>query len=294
MKRSPATLLLVLLLGLLHNALAFAAGGQQDASVRELLIGERAVQVWQWQPGEQPARGVILFSHGASSAPWKYEPLFDQWLEAGYEIRAPLHVDSTDHPRQADFPGMASWKARLEDMQALSAELGEKTYIAAGHSYGALLALTLGGAEANLPEGLSAPLADPKATVVLAFSPPPTLPGLISKEGYSTLARPALIQTGTLDIPMSTDGGWEPHLDAYEAAASGGERYGLVLEGVDHYFGGAICRPELPGPKQLAQLETAGALSLLMIHGLGEGDGEARKALDSAVTDQGPTVLMHK
>lgn len=282
------------LLCLLGNAIVYAAGGKHDATVNELFAGERAIPVWQWQPQQQPARGVILFSHGALSAPWKYEPLLQQWLEAGYEVRAALHVDSTDHPRSGDFPGMASWRARIEDMRALSKDLGDSTYIAAGHSYGALTALSLGGAEASVPKGMSGPLADPKATLVLAFSPPPAIPGLISKEGYSALARPALIQTGTRDIPMASEDGWEPHLDAYDAAASNGDRYALVLEGVDHYFGGAICRPELPGPKQLVELESAGKLSLQMIAAYAEGSDSAQAILQNALNEALPLRFTYK
>ena len=283
-----------LLLGLALTLGALQAGAQEGAHQRVLEVDGREVSVWTWQPATLPARGIILFSHGAASAPWKYAPLLSRWLAAGYEVRAPLHVDSTDHPQQKDYPGMASWGARLEDMRALSQELGDTPYIAAGHSYGALLALTLGGAEASVPEGLQGPLADPAVSVVLAFSPPPALPGLISKEGYATLARPALIQTGTRDIPMGTESGWEPHLDSFEAAAAGGNRYGLVLEGVDHYFGGAICRPELEGPKQLAQLDIAADISLLVIHAYAEHDEAAQAELQQALAASGDTVLMQK
>ncbi len=283
-----------LLLGLAMALSVLQGHAQEGAEQRTLDIDGREVSLWTWQPAELPARGTILFSHGAGSAPWKYAPLLSRWLEAGYEVRAPLHVDSTDHPRQPEFTGMTSWTARLEDMQALSKELGETPYIAAGHSYGALLALTLGGAEATVPEGMQAPLADPAVSVVIALSPPPALPGLISKEGYATLAKPALIQTGTQDIPMGSQGGWEPHLDSYHAAAAGGERYGLVLGGVDHYFGGAICRPELPGPKQLAELGTAADISLLMIHAFAEQDADALTQLQQSLASSGETVLMHK
>ncbi len=283
-----------LLLGLALSLAALQAQAQDGARQEVLDVGGREMTVWSWQPGQLPARGIILFSHGAASAPWKYAPLVSRWLAAGYEVRAPLHVDSTDHPRQPEFTGMTSWTARLQDMRALSQQLGGKPYIAAGHSYGALLALTLGGAGAAVPEGVAAPLADPAVSVVIALSPPPALPGLISKAGYATLARPALIQTGTRDIPMGTQGGWEPHLDAYEAAAAGGERYGLVLDGVDHYFGGAICRPELPGPQQLAELETTADISLLLIHAYAEGNADALAQLQQSLADAGASVLMYK
>jgi pimeloyl-ACP methyl ester carboxylesterase len=285
-----ACLLAALLAGLPTLAADTEAAGLQ----RNITIGERELAVWTWLPEQQPERGVILFSHGYASAPWKYKQLIRPWVESGYRVEAPLHVDSTDYPRRDDFPGLAAWTARIEDMRALSEELGGASYVAAGHSFGALSALALGGAEAFVPEEITAPLADAAVSVVLAFSPPPPVDGLISEEGYSSLSRPALIQTGTLDVPMGADYPWEKHLDAFHMAKAGGHRYALVLAGVDHYFGGGICRPELPGPQQLAELEVASRLSILMIQAHAEHDADALAQLKASLQSEGPIVLLYK
>lgn len=258
--------------------------------------GGRIVSVSHWQPKGR-RRGTILFSHGAGSAPWKYERLIQPWADRGWEVFAPLHVDSTDHPDTKAFPGLKSWGARAEDMRLLSEKQARGDYVAAGHSYGGLTALALGGATAVVPEGVTGPLADPRARSVLAFSPPPPLPGLISAEGYAALRVPALIQTGTKDMWSAAPPGpdaWRGHLAAYDAAPAGGARYALVLEGVDHYFGGAICRPELPGPPQLAQLAQASALSLQFVDAFQRRDPAARRALDAARADTGAVVLQSK
>ncbi|WP_317930426.1 alpha/beta hydrolase family protein [Halioxenophilus sp. WMMB6] len=272
---------------------ATAAVTLEPPAVNELDVGERTMQVWSW-PAAGEARGVILFSHGAASAPWKYDPLIHRWQAAGYTVYAPLHVDSTDHPLTAQYPGMASWQARLEDMAVLADAYGANGYVAAGHSYGGLVALTLGGADAILPEGFKGDPADSRVSLVLAFSPPPAIPGLVATDGYAALAVPALIQTGTQDVPFGSDAGWRVHLDAYEAAAPGGDRYALVLDGVDHYFGGAICRPELPGPKLLAEIATAADISLLMLRAYQQQDASALAALDGRLSAESPTVLLKK
>jgi predicted alpha/beta-hydrolase family hydrolase len=277
-------------------ALPGVARADERPTTRMLrTAGGRAVAVSAWQPRGR-RRGTILFSHGAASAPWKYARLIDPWVAQGWEVLAPLHVDSTDHPATKAYPGMLSWAARIEDMRLLS-ETVRGPYLAAGHSYGGLTALTLGGAAATVPEGIAGGLRDAKAKAVLAFSPPPPLPGLIAAEGYATLAVPALVQTGTRDLWSAAPPGpdaWRGHLAAFEAAAAGGDRYGLVLEGVDHYFGNAICRPELPGPPQLARLGDAVALSLLFADAFVHGEGRARRDLDARVTDAGPVVLRRK
>jgi alpha-beta hydrolase superfamily lysophospholipase len=283
-----------LLLTLLPSPLAFATSTQDRSTQLQLIAGDRELTVWNWAPAESPRQGVILFSHGYASAPWKYELLIRPWVEAGYEVFAPLHVDSSDHPRHVEFSGEAIWAARLQDMRTLSAELGGRPYAAAGHSYGALIGLTLGGAEAAAPEGMSVPLADPAVTVVLAFSPPPVFPGLIPEEGYAKLSRPALIQTGTRDVPMGSDERWEQRLDAFHAAPAGGNRYALVLAGVDHYFGGAICRPELKGPKQLAELSVAADLSILMLQAYAQHNPDALEQLQRSLNSSGETMLLYK
>ena len=256
------------------------------------LPSGRICRTWLYEP-EGKARGSIFFGHGAASAPWKYEALFAHWTRAGFSVLAPLHVDSSDHPDRAKFAGLTSWAARIEDMRAVTAAIAEPHYIAAGHSYGAMAALALGGATPLLPEGVAGPIADSRARMVLAFSPPGAMPPLIDGPGYAELAVPALIQTGTADIPPGASD-WNGHLLAYETPTPGGDRFALVLDAVDHYFGGAICRPELPGPKQLAQLDRAAALSVMMIRGWALDDMAARRTMLAAVGERSGERLMRR
>lgn len=257
-----------------------------------LNIGDREVMVFAWQPA-QP-QGVILFSHGAASAPWKYQNLIQVWVAQGYAVYAALHVDSTDHPQTEQYQGLASWQARLEDIRLLADNYGQSGYIAAGHSYGALLALVTGGAKGLQPPGYEKSLSDSRARLVLAFSPPAAIPGFIEKSGYAELSVPALIQTGTKDVPPGSEADWRGHLDAYDAAASGGDRYALVIDEVDHYFGGAIGRPELDTNKQLDELEAAADVSLLIIKAFYQQDMAAKTALQTLSATAGSVQLQSK
>lgn len=283
--------------GALVASARLGAMGTRPVAERQFTLtgpGGREIRVSEWKPRGQ-AKALVLFSHGAASSPRFYEAIFGPWLAAGFHILAPLHVDSIEHPRTKDFPGLASWKARLEDMRLLSAHVGKRPWIAAGHSYGGLVALTMGGAAAVPPEGWSGPLHDANARAVVAFSPPAPIPVLCTAEGYGKVAVPALVQTGTADLlPGMTGEGWRGHLVPYEAAAPGGNRYGLVLEGVDHYFGGAICRYDLPGPKQLDRLADATRISTLFVDAYGLGDKGAVRRLDALVSDVLPVRLLRK
>lgn len=241
-------------------------------------------------------KGTVLFSHGAASSPARYDRIILPWVAAGYEVWAPLHVDSPQHPDTKAFAGLASWRARIEDMRALAAHVGGR-YIAAGHSYGGLTALSLGGAAAIAPEGIDGALRDPNAVAVVAFSPPGPIPALITREGYAALAVPALVQTGDKDVAPGGSAdpeSWKLHLAAYDAAPAGGDRYALVLAGVNHFFGGLICWPDQPGPPQDAQLTRAADLSRLFIDAYGAGSPRARRALDAHLRETGPVILRRK
>ena len=276
------------LLVLLITSNAFAAAKPETLT---LQTHGRDVQIWHWTPAAK-AKGIILYSHGAASAPLQYVRIIEPWVDAGYEVYAPLHVDSVEHPRTSEFQGLASWSARLQDMQMLADEFGSEGYIAAGHSYGALTALVKGGATGLLPEGTDNP-DDPRVSVVLAFSPPAAIPGFIEKAGYATLSKPALIQTGTKDI-LSENMSWETHLDAWHAAPASGDHYALVLDDVDHYFGGAICRSDLPGPMQLEQLQLAVDTSLNMLTAYNSSNKPADAALNKSLGEHPLMQLSRK
>jgi pimeloyl-ACP methyl ester carboxylesterase len=284
---------------ILGAGLTLAAGGRamaESTSPQPAVVSIRAadgrdVRLWVWSAqGRQ--RGVILFSHGAASSPDKYQSLLPVWAAAGFKILAPLHMDSTDHPRHEGLGLNDSWGGRLQDMRATAALCGADHYIVAGHSYGGLTALALGGAKALVPPGVAAPLRDPRAECVVAFSPPAPIPVLIPAEGYGGLAVPALIQTGDKDTPPG-GGDWKQHLAAYDAAPAG-DKYALVLKDVDHYFGNLICRPDLPGPPATQGLADATRISLDFIQAYGARDVAARRRLVSALTQDGRAKLSRK
>jgi len=237
------------------TARALAAGGTA-ARIRKVgTSAGRMLDVWTWSSGA-PRAGTIAFSHGFGSSPRQYLRLIHPWLAAGYDVLAPLHADSADNRPRDGRAGADLWASRIEDMRAV-AGLIEGPYIAAGHSFGALGALVLGGAAPVVPQGIAGPTADNRVSAVLALSPPPPTPTLITAAGYATLARPALIQTGTRDLlPASVQDpqSWRAHLAAFAFSSCGGDRHALVLDGADHYFGGLICDPRKGAADQRTQL----------------------------------------
>jgi hypothetical protein len=280
----------------LASGLAWAAPALAHGSSTTIKASDgRSVKVSIW-PAAGSQKGVILFSHGALSAPEQYARLLGPWSMAGFKILAPLHVDSTEHPDNVPHAkAMDSWRCRILDMQALCDFAAAPGYIAAGHSYGALTALTLGGAEGVRPVGVTGPFIEPLAKAVVAFSPPGPIPALMTREGYGHLGVPALIETGTADTPPGVMGGgdFHAHLAAYDAAPPG-DKYALVLDGVDHYFGGLLCKADVPGPPQTAGLANAVAVSTAFLQAYGSGDAKAWTALSTAPTTSSGFTLHRK
>lgn len=203
---------------------------------------------------ERRLRGVIAFSHGALSNPAKYAALTMRWAEAGYFVAAPLHGDSTDwtgtKPAQAE---QMPW--RLADMRLVAAQmralarsagvrLGRAPLHAAGHSFGALIAIAWD---------------DPAIVSVIAVSPPGPLPGL----AMPPETRPLLVVTGTKDSFPVIAPRWQDHLTAYHQAR--GPALAYVGTDADHYFGGIYGRPELPGPHADAAFAELVPLSLAFL-----------------------------
>jgi dienelactone hydrolase len=222
------------------------------------------------------ARGVILFSHGALSSPAKNRAITDRWAEQGFVVIAPLHADSTDwtglkpaREQQTDWrlSDMRLASARLPELAVQAGiQLGTAPRIAAGHSFGALIAM--------LDDG-------PGTVAIVAFSPPGPLPGL----AIPTVRKPMLTITGTADVLPMIASEWQAHLHAHERAE--GPAIAYVARQADHYFGGVFGRPELPGPQQQDQFDEAMDLAERFLDGFALGDRAAVSTLLRLVPDHG-------
>ncbi len=241
----------------------------------ELSVEAREVDgvpVRLWRPGApSPAARAILFSHGANADAGKYDALTGAWAAEGHVVAAVTHRE----PAQGGGPvdpeaAQAGWRQRLADMRAAARLLGSVApglaLVAAGHSYGALVAQALGGAAVRWADD-GGPLPLPGVSRVVAFSPPGPLPGFIDAAGWAKLAVPLFVQTGTADIVPPIAPAWEAHAASF-AAATVSPRWLWVGRGVDHYFGNMIGRPERARDEaQAALFEAAVAASLAFIEG---------------------------
>lgn len=194
-----------------------------------------------------PGAVAVVFSHGANAAPSRYGALITAWARAGFVVCAPLHCDSEEHPRRVIDDPLAVRRTRLEDFALVAAMLREGSggmppmpgYVAAGHSYGALIAQVAGGAVLEAQAGVS-DLTPPHAPLcVIALAPPPPMSGLVSVQGWSRCAVPMLCVAGTADEMPGFVDDWRFHLAAFDAAPCG---FAMIFHDMDHYFRGAFGR----------------------------------------------------
>lgn len=250
---------IALALALLLAAVALCAAEPVQTLELELEAeNARKVPVWVTFPAAEicdPCQ-LIAFSHGAYATPPRYRRLIDAWAARGYVVVAARHVDSEESATRDDYDRTATLRTRLEDfgllvtssklraaIDSLELELRDEV-IAAGHSFGALMAQASAGATLQevpqLPESLLA--ARKQVTAVLALSPPPPMQNYVGAEDWARINRPMLVVTGTTDeFPGFVDD-WQMHLASYEAAPDA-PAYAMVFAEQDHYFNGAFGRP---------------------------------------------------
>lgn len=181
---------------------------------------------------------LIIFSHGANAAYDRYDALILPLAKSGYRVAAPNHTDSEDHPDRADFSPPDWLPTRLEDYDVIASRYETNYRVAAGHSFGAIIAQIAGGTE--IPSGAQVdPALRPNA--VLAYSPPGPIPNYIGPNGWSKINVPNLVTTGTKDIVPTMVDQWELHLVSFESGPPK-QSFALIYKNMDHYMNGAYGR----------------------------------------------------
>lgn len=207
-------------------------------------------------PPQAGLRPVIVFSHGANSRADLYDAMLGPICQAGFVVIAPDHLDSGGQPPAANVPPEGLWQTRVDDLAAPLAHAKtikealsvygvtpDFTHVcAAGHSFGAAVAQALGGAILHFePDTPPRALSFEGVKAVMAISPPGPRAGLVPPDAWASVTVPSVLVTGTDDVLPGFIDRWEIHAEGFEQN-SAGNRWQIVGEGVDHYFGGLICR----------------------------------------------------
>lgn len=209
---------------------ATALPATPTAQVALQVSPQRATTMVTWVPAR--VKGVVLFSTGHGSWPDKYDAAASAWKAAGFAVIAPVHVDSMRHPDREKFTRQASFGERIADLKAAS-RYAARTWpnmpvVAAGHSFGTLSALCLGGGLANLGD-----FRDPTVRAVLGFSSPGRIPGLIGPDAYAGNTLPIMMITGDQDLVPGLVTDWHDHLLPVQASPAG-NKFGISFPGAAH------------------------------------------------------------
>jgi len=247
---------------------------------------------------------VIVFSHGAYSSKDDYAPILDDWAAHGYVVLAVTHRDSTrlGAVRGKSDPRFMAW--RIEDMRLLIDQLDTaltalpgltsradpRRLAIAGHSFGGLIAQTLGGATLRDPaSGAAVSHQHPAVRAVIIFSGAGPMPPVLQREDFLSLTLPTLVTVGTKDLDQAPGmTGYEWRRLPYDLIAPGNKHL-LVLDGADHYLGGIVGRDDLPRSSDApAYLDAFNAASKLFLDAWLKDDRRASRKLRDWPTSATP------
>ncbi len=250
---------------------------------------------------------VVLFSHGAFSSGEDYDPILEAWAARGYVVIAPTHRDSVrlGTRRGAADPRHFAWRlddaelilgrldAALGTVPGLAARTDRARIAATGHSFGGLVAQTLGGATYFDPAaGKAVSRADPRVRAVIVFSGAGKFPPMLRNEDFAALTQPTLVTVGTDDLAQVPGlSGYAWRRQPWDLVAPG-NKYLLTLDGADHYLGGMVGRGDLArhalGPQHVAAFNRVSAEFLEAFLG---GDVAAQRWLEQRVSAVGSPAV---
>lgn len=278
----------------LHGA---NAGPHEVVVIRDAQLpasdNERALEINLYFPADGDKFPLLLFSHGNWSDRHSYDRIIEHWVSHGYVVVAADHADCCSpvtgilnsvrygeygliEQRVLDLRRLLREIDSLERQQAEFAGKADTHRVAmTGHSFGAFSAQQFGGAAALNPDtNTYVAEADPAIRAIVALNPPGPMFDTITAESWTKLNTPTLVSTGTWDIQPGFWPDWNMHLMSYENSLPG-NKYALVIQGADHYFGNLICRTgreEEPQEDAFTMLKIAS--TAFLNHYLKAGSGE--------------------
>ncbi|NKQ56968.1 chlorophyllase [Amycolatopsis sp. K13G38] len=254
---------------------------------------------------------VIVFSHGMTLGMDDYAPLADFWAAHGFVVIQPTHLDSLglapDDPRTPLI-----WRIRTADLTriidrldvvesevpGLAGRIDRDRIAAAGHSWGAQTASTLGGARVIDADGTPGEsMADPRVRAAMLLCLPGTggadltpmaaeyFP-FMSPE-FAEMKAPSLLVAGDADQSPLTVRGPDWFTDGFRLAPGATDL--LTLFGAEHGLGGIQgahdTRTTDESPERVALVQRATLAYLRTALGLEDGAWPQFRAALAATAD---------
>jgi len=251
-----------------------------------------------WPSGDGPYP-LVVFSQGALCPKNMYVSVTDHWTSHGYVTIAPLHLDSESNGLGAqDLVGVDLVDERIIDMTTVldsldriesllpgvAGKIDRSKIAVSGHSFGGQIALVLTGLEMlNAQTNEPVDRSDDRFRVAVVLSGVGQLPNM-APNAFSRYDRPVYSSGGTKDLGATGLGPihrWPWRMAAFFETPPG-EKYGLVLDQGDHYYGGLICRETAGGLPDYQGLSIIRGTSTAFLDAYLKLDRNARTFLESA------------
>lgn len=243
---------------------------------------------------------VVVFSHGGGSSGDMYDGFAQHWAAAGYVVILPTHMESRSlgFRMQEASPQLMQdvLETRRKDMTfildslsglpALVPGLGGKIdaehVVAAGHSMGGATALSVTGLVLEDPkDGTRFGFLDKRFDALLLITEPSNSP-MMPVDPWRAVPIPVFVATGSNDY--SGQWGGPPKTRLYTFATglklpTGIPHHYLFIQGMNHYLGGAICRPDVKGPPDMDALNIINGASTAFLDAYTKNDQRALEFL---------------
>ena len=236
---------------------------------------------------------LVVYSHGMFSANDKFDPVAEHWASWGYVVLLPDHLDAGGGLKIREFSAAEKLiLSRAEDMQlvldalpsieeavpGIAGKLSPPPYVAAGHSVGSFVALLSTGTEIRNPETEEIMSDADGRYGFAALSSDPGNMALMPADLWLGAVVPTLLVSGSADYGIMGDGRIKADYQNEVLTGAGAEpetRYRLVIEGVDHYFGGLVHRVPKDANPDPEGLKIYNAVSTAFLEAYVKGNDKA-------------------
>ena len=203
---------------------------------------------------------IIVFSHGTFSSSDKYNLVVEFWAERGYVVILPNHLDANYgiipsktedmiriiHTRISDMSFILDNLDAIEGQNpGLKGKLNRNQIIAAGHSIGTQVVLVNTGQRMRNPTNNYVTESSEDRFMAAVMLSDPGKMAMMPDDTWKGGSAPTFLSTGSEDYGLMGDGRREAEYQNEILTLpdeSTGDKYLLLIERGDHYFGGLIHR----------------------------------------------------
>ena len=203
---------------------------------------------------------IIVFSHGTFSSSDKYNLVVEFWAERGYVVILPNHLDANYgiipsktedmiriiHTRISDMSFILDNLDAIEGQNpGLKGKLNRNQIIAAGHSIGTQVVLVNTGQRIRNPTNNYVTESSEDRFMAAVMLSDPGKMAMMPDDTWKGGSAPTFLSTGSEDYGLMGDGRREAEYQNEILTLPDeptGDKYLLLIERGDHYFGGLIHR----------------------------------------------------